>query len=246
MSVPITREQLKEWCLRQLGHPVHEINIDEAQLDDNIDSAMQYFQDFHFDGMEKYYLKHQVTQDNKTNGWIPLTNNIFGVTRIFPFGTTNATMNMFDLRYQLRLHDLFDFTSTSYVNYVITQQHIRMLDLLFTGEIPLRFNRHTDRLYIDYNWSKVTVGEYFIIECYVIVSPDEYPKVYNDRLLKRLATAHVKRQWASNMRKYVNMELPGGVIMNAEAFYKEAQEEIDKVEALIRDTHEEPPAMVIG
>lgn len=246
MSSPASREELKEWCLRQCGYPTHDINIDEAQLDDNIDSALQYFQDFHFDGMEKTYLKHQVTAEDKVNGYLPITTNIFGVTRVFPFGNSSITTNMFDLRYQMRLHDLFDFTSTSYVNYVITQQHIRMLDMLFSGEIPIRFNRHTDRLHLDYTWSKIDVGEYFIIECYAIVDPNTFTKVYNDRLLKRLATAHVKRQWANNMRKYVNMELPGGVIMNAEKFYQESNDEIDKLELLIRDTHEEPPRFIIG
>ena len=246
MSVPASREDLKNWCLKQLGHPVHDINIDLDQLDDNIDSALQYFQDFHFDGMERWYLKHAITADDITNQYIPITGNIFGVTRVFPFNSSGVRMNMFDLRYQMRLNDLANFTATSYVYFVQTQQHIRMLDMLFAGEIPIRYNRHTDKLYLDYDWSKVVAGQYFIVEGYVIVDPAVYPKVYNDRLLKRLATAHVKRQWASNMRKYVNLELPGGVIMNAEQFYKESQEEIDKVEELIRLTHEEPPMMVIG
>jgi len=241
MATPNSRETLKIWCLRQLGHPVHEINIDTDQLDDCIDSAMQYFQDFHFDSMEKWYMKHQVTNENKTNGYIPITDNIFGVTRIFPLGSTSSKLSMFDMRYQLRLNDLYNFTSGSYTSYIITQQHLRMLDMLFTGEVPLRFNRHTDKLYIDMNWDKMEAGEYLIIEGYVIVDPNEYTQVYNDRLLKRLATAHVKRAWGSNMRKYVNMKLPGDVIMNAEAFYAEAEAEIEKVELLIRDTHEEPP-----
>jgi hypothetical protein len=246
MSVPASREDLKNWCLKQLGHPVHDINIDLDQLDDNIDSALQYFQDFHFDGMERWYLKHAITADDITNQYIPITGNIFGVTRVFPFNSSGVRMNMFDLRYQMRLNDLANFTATSYVYFVQTQQHIRMLDMLFAGEIPIRYNRHTDKLYLDYDWSKVVVGQYFIVEGYVIVDPNVYTKVYNDRLLKRLATAHVKRQWASNMRKYVELELPGGAKMNAEQFYKEAQEEIERVEELIRTTYECPPEIVIG
>lgn len=246
MTIPASRDQLKDWCKRQLGWPVHDIEIDDDQLDDNIDSAIQYFQDFHFDGMERWYLKHQITEDDKTNGWITIPDSIFGVTRVFPVSSSSMNVNMFDLRYQIRLHDLFDFTSTSYVNWIITQQHIRMLDMLFAGEIPLRYTRHTNKLYLDYNWGKANAGEYLIIEGYVIVDPNTYTKVYNDRLLKRLAVAHVKRQWASNMRKYVNMELPGGVILNAEKFYAEADAEIKEVEQLIRDTYEEPPAFIIG
>lgn len=246
MSVPNSRETLKNWCLRQLGHPVVQINIDDDQLDDCMDSAMQYFQDFHFDSMELWYTKHQITAQNKIDRYIDIPNNIFGVTRIFPLNSTSANMNMFDLRYQLRLNDLYNFTSGQYSSFVITQQHLRTLDMLFSGEQPLRYNRHTDKLYIDMNWDKVNAGEYLIIQGYVIVSPDEYTKVYNDRLLKRLATSHVKRMWANNMRKYVNMKLPGDVVMNAEAFYAEAEQEIATVEQLIRDTHEEPPAFFMS
>jgi len=247
MAVPASREQLKDWCLRQLGHPVIEINVDDDQVDDRIDEAFQYFQDFHFDGVERWYLKHQITQENKTNGWIPISENIIGVTRIFSIGSTNASVNMFDLRYQLRLHELYDFTSTSYVNYALTMQHIRTLDMLFSGEQPIRFNRHTDKLYIDMNWdSGLDVGEFVVIEGYIIVDPTSYSDVYNDRMLKRLATALIKRQWGNNMKKFQGMQLPGGIMMNGQQIYEEATEEIKEIEELIRLTYEEPPQFLVG
>ena len=247
MSIPSSREQLADWCLRQLGFPVLDINIDPDQIDDCVDMAFQYFQDFHFDGVERWYLKHQITAENKENQFIPITDNIIGVTRIFPVGSTNASVNMFDLRYQLRLHELYDFTSTSYVNYVLTQQHIRTLDMLFSGETPIRFNRHSNKLYIDWDWSyDVEVGEWIILEGFIIMEPSSYPKVYNDRLLKKLATAYMKRQWGTNMKKFQGMQLPGGIMMNGQQIYDEATQEIAEVEQLIRSSMEEPPQFILG
>ena len=247
MAVPSTREQYKDWCLRQLGFPVLDINLDDDQIEDAIDSALQYFQDFHFDGVERWYLKHQVTAQNKTDQYIPITDNIIGVTRIFPVGSTNASVNMFDLRYQLRLHELYDFTSTSYVNYVLTQQHIRTLDMLFSGETPIRFSRHTNKLFIDWDWSyDIDVGEWIIIEGYIILDPATYTDVWNDRLLKKLGTAYMKKQWGTNMKKFQGMQLPGGIMMNGQQIYNEAVQEIQELEQLIRDSHEEPPQFILG
>jgi hypothetical protein len=247
MGIPTSREQLKDWCLRQLGFPVIEINVDDDQVDDRIDEAFQYFQQFHFDGVELTYTKHQITSTDIANKWIPISNQIVGVTRIFPVAASNATVNMFDLRYQLRLHELYDFTSTSYVNYVLTMQHIRTLDMLFSGEQPIRFNRHTNRLYLDWNWTQFAqAGEFIIIEGRVITDPDTYNRVYNDMMLKRLATAYIKRQWGANMSKFAGMQLPGGITMNGIQIYQDAVNEIKELEQQIRDTYEEPPQFLIG
>jgi hypothetical protein len=247
MAMPANREQFKDWCLRELGFPVIEINVDDDQVEDRIDQAFQYFQQFHFDAVERWYMKHQITETDKNNGYVPIPDNIIGVNRIFPIGSTNASVNMFDLRYQLRLHELYDFTSTSYVNYVLTQQHIRTLDMLFSGETPVRFNRHTNKLFIDHNWvSGVVVGEWVVIECFIIIDPATYTKVYNDLMLKRLATAYIKKQWGNNMKKFGGMQLPGGITMNGQQVYNEAVEEIKELEDKIRDTYEEPPQFLVG
>ena len=246
-SKPSSRDQLKDFCLRQLGFPVVDVNVDDQQVEDCIDLALQYFQQFSFDGVEKWYTKHQVTGDDITNQYIPIGENIIGVTRIFPLGSTNASVNMFDLRYQLRLHELYDFTSTSYVNYVLTMQHIRTLDLLFSGEAPIRFSQHHNRLYIDWQWGiDVSAGEYIIIESYMIIDPDTYTDVYNDRMFKKLATAYIKRLYGNNMRKYINMQLPGGVMLNGQQIYDEAMQEIQAAEDEVRNVMEQPPAFFIG
>lgn len=247
MSIPASRQQLIDWCLRQLGHPVISINVDDDQVEDRIDEAFQYFRDFHYDGVERWYTAHQITADDITNKYLTISDNIIGITRIFPLGSTNASVNMFDLRYQLRLHDLYDFTSTSYVSYVLTQQHIRTMDLLFSGEQPIRYNRHTNKLYIDWDWSSdVEVGEYVICEGFIVVDPDVYTDVYNDRMLKSLATAYIKRQWGNNLKKFQGMQLPGGIQMNGQQIFEEAQTEITQLEESIRKTYEEPPQFLVG
>lgn len=245
---PASKEELIDWCLTQLGHPVLEINVDEQQIENAIESAFQYFRDFHSDGTERTYIQHVVTDGDVSNNYIQMSDSIIGVNRIFSTTQGSRLHNMFDVQYQIRLNDLYNFTNVSVVNYTLTMQHLRMLDMLFNGELPIRFNRHTDKLYIDGDWANhgIVAGTYLIIEAFVVVDPDEYTKVYNDRLLKRLATAHLKKAWGTNMTKFSGMQLPGGVQMRGPQIYEEAVKEIDLVEQLIRDSHEPPPMPMIG
>lgn len=168
-----TRSEFKDYCLRRLGWPVIDINVDDDQLEDRIDDALQFFNDYHFDGTEKIYMKHQITQADINRHWIYCPDAVTFVTGVLPFDDSNASVNMFDLRYQLRLHDLYDFTSVSYVSYEITMQHIRTLNLLFSGTPQFRFNRKQNKLYLDIDWTRdVNVGDYVIMECYRRLSPD--------------------------------------------------------------------------
>lgn len=174
MANPRTRQQFKDYCLRRLGWPVIDINVDEDQVEDRIDDALQFFQDYHFDGTEKMYMKHKITQEDIDRRWIYCPDAVIFVTSVFPFDDSNSSINMFDLRYQLRLHDLYDFTSVSYVSYEITMQHLRTLNLLFSGTPQFRFNRHQNRLHLDINWSSDRApGEYVIIECYRKMEPND-------------------------------------------------------------------------
>jgi hypothetical protein len=244
---PANREELKDFCLRQLGYPVIQINVDDEQVNDAIELAFEYWNEFHFDGTERTYVKHQVTQSDKDNGYIQLTDQILGAVRIFPIGGTNQAMSFFDLRYQLRLNDLWDLSSTSYVNYTLTMQHLRTLDLLFSGETPVRFNKINNRLYVDHDWANdVDVGEWIVVEAMIITNPDTYTRVWNDRMLKKLATAYVKKQWGANMSKFDKMQLPGGVTMRGVDIYNEAVSDIEKAEQEIRNTYEQPPTFLVG
>lgn len=173
MAAPITRTEFKDYCLRRLGFPVIQINVDDDQVDDRIDDALQFFHDYHFDGVEKIYMKHRITQDDIDRKFIYCPDPVIFVTKIFPFDDSNSSINMFDLRYQLRLHDLYDFTSVSYVSYEITMQHITTLNMLFSGYPQHRFNRHQNKIFLDIDWSRdATLGEYVVIECYRKLEPD--------------------------------------------------------------------------
>ena len=241
MPYVTSRQALIDYCLRRLGFPVIEINIDQDQIDDRIDDAIQYWQDYHFDGLQKIYYIKTITQTEITNKYVNLSNvrdssnntlDIVGVTRIFPIYDSQATINMFDLRYQLRLNELYDFTSASYVNYTLTQQHLRSLELLFTGEVPIRFQRHMQRLFIDWAWgaSEAPAGAIMVIESYANIDASVYNRVWNDMWVKNYATALIKRSWGNNLKKFSGLQLPGGVTLNGDKIYEEAIDEISKLE----------------
>ena len=236
------RTDFKSYCLRRLGFPVIEINVDDDQVEDRIDDALQYWADYHFDGLQKVYWSHMVTQQDIQNMYLDATQaidsngnsvEIAGVTRIFPISDSVNTVNMFDLRYQLRLNELYDFTSASYINYTLTMQHLRSLEQMFTGEVPIRFQRHMQRLYIDWSWkngNEITAGQVVIAEAYAVIDPNVYNRVWSDRWLKEYATALIKRSWGANMSKFDSIQLPGGVTLNGEKIYKEATDEIERLE----------------
>jgi hypothetical protein len=245
MAAPNSRDTFKDYCLRKLGFPVIQINIDDDQLEDCVDRALQYFQDFHHNGTERTYLQHQITQEDIDNRYLTVSSGVIGIIRVFPI-TNSQTVSMFDARYQMRLNELYDFTNVSYVYYTMMQTHLRMIDMLFTGEKPIRYNRNTDRLNIDWDWNALKVGQYVIMEGTVIVDPDTYTKTWNDRMLKRLATAYIKEVWGNNLKKFGGMQLPGGITMNGQQIYDEAVKEIDEIEKSIRLEHEEPPTFFVA
>ena len=318
MAKPTTRAQFKDYCLRKLGHPVIQINLDDDQIDDRIDEALQFFHDYHFDGTEKLYMKHQLTQADIDRKWIYCPDAVTFVTGVLPFDESNSSVNMFDLRYQLRLHDLYDFTSVSYVSYEITMQHIRTLNLLFSGTPQFRFNRHQNRLMLDIDWSRDPIdNRYVVVECYRKLDPDTITltgtltsntssntatgtgtvfdqqivendfinladgqsvqvrkinspteivlasavtanvtnvamtktgmsDVWNDRFLKQYATAKIKKQWGENLKKFGNIQMPGGVVLNGKEIWDEADAEIAKIEEEMQSYNILPSEMFYG
>jgi hypothetical protein len=248
MAEVTSRDELKDYCLRRLGAPVITINVDDDQLEDRLDDALQYYQDYHFDASLLTYWKHDITQEDITNRYFKIDSSIFGITRIFPLNDTITKSNMFDLRYQLRLHELYDFTSTSYTNFNITMQHLRNLELMFTGEIPIRFQRHMHRLFVDWSWGSKQAyeGMTVVAEGYQIIDPELFSSVYNDRWLKEYATALFKRQWAEHMRKFGNIQLPGGLTLNGDRMYDEAVQEIKTLENETMDKYSLPADFMMG
>ena len=268
MAEPATRENLKQYALRALGKPVIEINVDDDQLEDRIDEALQYFAQYHYDGIRRTYLKYQYTEADKTrmtgdssesitknsvttswkegNNFLVVPDSVISVINIFPF-SNKSNMNLFDVRYQLRLNDLYDFSSTSIINYDIVLRHLDFLDHILVGEKPLRFNQHDNRLYIDMDWTNdLAVGEFLVIEAYRKLDPEQFTDVYNDIYLKRYVTALFKKQWGANLSKFDGVAMIGGVTLNGRQIYSEALQDIEKLETEIRSTFELNPAMIMG
>ena len=268
MANPATRETLKQYALRALGKPVIEINVDDDQLEDRLDEALQYFAQYHYDGIRRTYLKYQYTEADKArltgnssesvtknsvttswsegNNFLVVPESVISVINIFPF-SNKSNMNLFDVRYQLRLNDLYDFSSTSVINYDIVLRHLDFLDHILVGEKPLRFNQHDNRLYIDMDWTNdLAVDEYLVIECYRKLDPETFTDVYNDIYLKRYVTALFKKQWGANLSKFDGVAMIGGVTLNGRQIYSEALQDIEKLETEIRSTFELNPATMIG
>lgn len=232
-----SKESLKQYCLRALGAPVLEINVDDDQLEDRLDEAVEFFRLYHYDGIEKIYLKHQITQEDIDNKFIPMSPLIYGVSRVLPLtGDTSSSKNIFDLQYQLRLNDLYDLASTSIIYYTTVMSHLSTLNLILNGHTIWRFNRLQDRLYLDINWaSDVKVGSWVIVECYRALDPEQYSRMWNEPWLKHYTTALFKKAWATNLKKFSGMQLPGGVTIDGDSMYKEAIEEIKELEDEIQN-----------
>lgn len=227
-----TRQQLIDYCLRSLGEPVVEVNLDDQQIEDRVDEAIDYFRLFHYDGIEKIYMKHQITAEDITNKYITLPDLIFGVTRVFPVASgTSSSKSIFDLQYQLRLNDLYDLTSTSVVYYSQVMSHLALLDMTLNGQKLYRFNKLVGKLYIEASWTDVMMeGNYILAEVYRALDPEDAVRMYGDPFLKHYTTAVLKKQWGANLSKFSGLQLPGGVTIDGKALYNEAIEEIKALE----------------
>ena len=305
MAIPNTRSSLKEYCLRALGKPVIDINVDEDQVEDRIDEALQYFAQYHTDGVERMYLKYKVTADDitrltknktfnadekgtvaenielesgtntqeegagdliqesgsalltedstivrtayeETQNYLIVPDSVISVINVFPL-SDRANLNMFDVRYQLRLNDLYDFSSTSIVHYEMTMRHLDFLDHILVGEKPLRFNQLSNRLYIDMDWNEdIDADEFLIIECYRKLDPSSHTNIFDDLYLKRYTTALIKRQWGQNLSKFSGTAMLGGVTLNGPELFSTALQEQQKLEEEIRTNYEEPPHIMQG
>tara|TARA_B100000686_G_C16781944_1_gene972562 strand:- start:2059 stop:2901 length:843 start_codon:yes stop_codon:yes gene_type:complete len=280
MAQPSSRQDLIDYCKRQLGAPVVEVNVANEQVQDLIDDALQLFYERHYDGVMQTYLKYKVTKDDIDRGkgpgqagvsgittttvdknvglttqfsyeenqnYLQIPPAVIGINKIYKFdGTQTVTNNMFSIKYQLFLNDIYYWGSTELLTYAMTRTYMSDIDFLLTTDKQIRFNQRQDRLYIDMDWSEASVGNWIIIDCFRTIDAADYDRVWNDFFLKKYATALIKRQWGMNLIKFQGVKLPGGIEFNGRQIYDDAQRELDIIQERMSSTYELPPLDMIG
>jgi hypothetical protein len=289
MSKPASRQELIDYCLRRLGYPVLEINVDDDQIDDLVDDALQYFQERHFDGVERMYLKHQFTEEEisrargsnyggsvgiSTNGvgivttvgiatnvsgigtitssfyensnFIQVPDSVIGIEKVFKFDTSSISAGMWSIKYQLFLNDLYYFNSVELLQYAMVKSYLEDIDFLLSTDKQIRFNKRQNRLYLDIDWQAKSKDTYIVIDCYRILDPNDYKKVYNDSFLKKYLTALIKKQWGQNLIKFRGVKLPGGIELNGREIYEDAERELESIRDRMSMDYELPPYDFIG
>ena len=285
MAQPGSRSEFIDYCKRQLGAPVLEINVADEQIEDIVDDAIQFFNERHFDGVSQMYLKYQIRQSdidrgratmepgsgNKTTGistttaettiagvsttfnfydngnFLQIPPEIIGVTKIFHFdGTNTVTNNMFRVKDQLFLNDIYYWGSTELLTYAMLKTYLEDINFLLTTEKQIRFNQRMDRLYLDIDWDSMSVGDWLVIDCFRLLNPNDYPRVWNDSFLKPYATALIKKQWGQNLLKFQGVKLPGGTELNGRQIYDDAEKDLERIKENMSNTYELPPLDMIG
>ena len=281
MGRPSTRTEFIDYCKRQLGAPVLEINVADEQIEDIVDDAIQYFQERHFDGVAQTYMKYKVTQADIDRGkgpgssgvvglttssatadiagtdvqfdytensnYLAIPPSIIGITKIFHFdGSNTITNNMFSVKYQLFLNDIYYWGATELLTYAMTKTYLEDINFLLTTEKQIRFNQRQDRLYIDIDWSSISEGDYLILDCFRAMDPNDYTRVWNDSFLKPYTVALIKKQWGTNLLKFTGVKLPGGTELNGRQIYDDAEKELTRIREIMSNTYELPPLDMIG
>ena len=282
MAQPASRTDLINYCKRQLGAPVLEINVADEQIDDLVDDALQLFHERDYDGLTQTFLKYKITQEDIDRGrarggtnnaagittttgtativgtavtfsfeensnYLQVPPEVLGVNKIFKFdGSNTVTNNMFSVKYQLFLNDIYYWGSTEILTYAMTKRYLEDIDFALSTEKMIRFNQRSDRLYLDIDWASMSVDDYIIIDCYRLLDPDTHTRVWNDSFLKRYLTALMKRQWGQNLIKFQGVKLPGGIELNGRQIYDDAEKELQIIREQMSNTYELPPYDMIG
>ena len=279
MAQPSSRDGLIDYAKRQLGFPVLEINVADEQFSDLLDDAIQIYQERHYDGITRMYLKYKITQDdidrgqarggNSTLGittttttstvglsttfdleenqnYIQIPPSVIGINQIFKTRSDTVYDGLFNIRYQLFLNDLYAFGSIDLLQYSMVQTKLEDITFLLNPNMRYRFNIRQDRLYIDADWAQINVNDYFIIDCFRILDPDDFTRVYNDPFLKRYFTTLCKKQWGQNLIKFQGVQLPGGIQLNGRQIYDDGVRELDEIRSKMSTDYEMPPLDMIG
>ena len=247
MAKPTTRATLQDYCLRNLGAPVIEINVDEDQIEDRTDDALQFYQEFNSDGVIREYLKHELTATDITNSYITVADSVTSIVRLLKINASSGS-TLFDMGYHMRMNDVFMLQglSTQLQSYEQSQQKLSLIDHTLNTEEHIRFSRHINRVHMDEGFGDLVAGEFIVLEVYSIIDPGTYADVYNDLYLKKYLTALIKRQWGANMMKFDGFQLPGGITMNGRQMFEDAIEEITGLEEECRLMWAMPDNFLMG
>ena len=272
MAKPNSKEGLKEYALRKLGKPVLEINVDDDQIDDLIDDAIQLFHERHGEGIDRVFLKHQITEEEKnimvgvastttatstfgginsidyteTANYLPLPDSIIGVNKVFKMDASTISAGMFNIKYQIFLNDLYYNGAIDLLNYSMTKSYLETLDYILNPDVQIRFNKKNSRLYLDLNVKELTNDDFLILDCFRIVDPQSETNVYNDHWLKQYTTSLIKRQWGQNLIKFTGVKLPGGLELNGRQLYDDAVMELEKLDQKLMEEYAMPPLDFVG
>lgn len=247
MATITSRTALKDYCLRQLGDPVIEINVDDDQIDERIDDALNMFRQFHFDGQEKVFIVHTVTSTDVTNEYIDMVDPVEDVVRVLPLNSNNLSGDIFNEEYQFRLSDMETFKGTGLINYYLNRSHWNLISDLLGRYKTIHFTKVQNRLFIEADWvNDIIAGTIIVVEAYKALNPDTYTEIYNDTWLKKYSTQLIKQQWGANLKKFEGTTLPGGISLNGQQLFDEATTEIEKLEEQLHNDWMLPPEDQIG
>ena len=247
MAKPTTRATLKDYCMRSLGAPVIEINVDDDQVEDRTDDALQFYQEFNSDGIIREYLKHEITATDITNSYITVADSVTSVVRMLKINASSGS-SLFDMGYHMRMNDIFMLQGlgTQLQTYEQAQQKLSLVDHRLNSEEHIRFSRHMNRVHMDEGFGDLKAGEFIVLEVYSIIDPSTHADVFNDLYLKKYLTALIKRQWGANMMKFDGFQLPGGITMNGRQTFEDAIEEINGLEEECRLMWMMPDNFIMG
>lgn len=257
-----SRTDFIDYCLRRLGHPVIEVNVEDEQIEDRINDAIQLFTEYVAEGSQRLYVTMTITQDIVDRGFIDFdldtsivqstADNILSVVRVLPIDDSTSSVNFFDVKYQMRLNDLWDLQTGigDLAYYEQMQQYLSTIDLKLTGHPQIQFSRNGKTLNIfgDIAGSKgdLQSGDKIVIEMYVAANLNANGSIYDNMFLKDYATALIKEQWGQNLIKFEGMVLPGGVQLNGRQIIEDARTEIENARQRIYNEYDTPPDFFVG
>lgn len=241
----VSRVELKEYCLRKLGKPVITINVDDTQVEDRVDEALETFQEKHYDATERDWVFYELTQIDLDNGYITIPDDILVIIDILPFNEA-ASGDMFSYQYQVALSTLSPWSKFDQVDYFMNMTNYESIVAMTSVTPTFEFSKHGRKLKVFDNLSKFGVGYRLCVHVQKLIDPEESVNVYNDKWLKEYTCSLIKRQWGENLKKMSGITLLGGVELNGQQIYDEAVQEIEQLEETLNDTYMLPINFDVG